>query len=184
MNNFGRADRLRLTGFVSVAGFAVMVVSCHRRQQSTELPPVPVAALTDLPTLAPAAPQSAMPLGIEPLPARPEKLITLTGEWDVRLALEEIARAAGYSLSVSPKIVPKKVRLSLVNVPAPDALKAVLDAGQLTLGTGQGPKVPWNPSVVFYQLPVNVDSLSVDAIMKRFGISRDLAEMMVQARKP
>jgi len=32
------------------------------------------------------------------------------------------------------------------------------------------------------QLPVDVDSLSVDAIMKRFGVCRDVAEMIVDAR--
>jgi hypothetical protein len=116
-------------------------------------------------------------------PAR-EKLITLNGEWDVRLALEEIARSAGYSLLIPASVPSKKVRLSLINVPASQALKAVLDAGQLRLEGATGMRAPWDPSLVFYQLPVNVDSLSAEAIAKRFGMSRELAEIIVRARRP
>lgn len=134
----------------------------------------------------PVAPLSEPPVVVSPADTTAaraaEKMITLTGEWDVRLALEEIARTAGYSLIISPKIQSKKIRVSLINVPASEALRAVLDAGQLTLEGTRGPTIPWNPSVVFYQLPVNVDSLGVEAIMKRFGVSRDIANLMVQSR--
>jgi hypothetical protein len=33
-------------------------------------------------------------------------------------------------------------------------------------------------------LPVNVDFLSAEAIAKRFGISRELAGLIVNARRP
>jgi len=37
---------------------------------------------------------------------------------------------------------------------------------------------------VFYEVPVNIDSLSVESIMKRFGVSRAVADVLVQARTP
>jgi hypothetical protein len=144
----------------------------------------PLPALRSAPLMEPAPPVTVPERAATLAAPLPEKTITMTGEWDVRLALEEIARNAGYSLSLSPQVVSKKVRLSLVNVPSSEALKTVLAAGGLTLQASNGLQIPWDPSVVFYQLPVNVDSLSIDAITKRFGISRELAQLMIDARKP
>ena len=157
------------------AGSLVVSAGCHQRQATPALPPMPSTPVSEAPAPVPTRVDTV-------ISHLPEKMITLTGEWDVRMALEEIARTAGYSLIISPKIQPKKVRLSLINVPSSDALRAVLDAGQLTLEGTRGPTIPWNPSVVFYQLPLNVDSLSVDVIMKRYGVSRDIANLIVQSR--
>jgi hypothetical protein len=177
--------RHRRDFLVSVCAIIVvpMIAESCRHSAPPPLPAVPAAALSvPVPVAAPIPVLSPVDSGGAPIVA--ERSITLTGEWDVRLALEEIAKDAGFSLIVSPKVPAKKVRLSLVNVPASAALKAVLDAGQLTLQGTNGMQIPWNPSVVFYQLPVNVDSLSAEAIAKRFGISRELAELMVKARTP
>jgi hypothetical protein len=104
------------------------------------------------------------------------------GEMDVRQALAFIAEQGKLSLIVSPKI-DKKVRLQLNDVPVSQALKTVLDAAGLTLENLNATPAPERTSsVVFYQLPVNIDSLSVDAIMKRFGVGRTAAELMVQQR--
>ena len=59
----------------------------------------------------------------------------------------------------------------------------VLALADLTLeNPNRAPLTPTNNSVVFYRVPVNVDSLSVEAIMKAFGVGRTMAELMVQAR--
>jgi len=104
------------------------------------------------------------------------------GEMDVRQALAFIAEQGKLKLIVSPEI-DKKVRLQLDNVPASQALKTVLEAAGLTLENLNATPAPARTSsVVFYQLPVNIDSLSVEAIMKRFGVGRTAAELMVQQR--
>jgi hypothetical protein len=159
--------------------WTLLALGCHREPPAAEpVPRLPAAPLSEPPLIAETSTPAASPVSV------PEKLITLNGDWDVRLALEEIARTAGYSLVLSPKIAAKKVRLSLVNVPASEALKAVLDAGELSLAASTGIRVPMNPSVVFYQLPVNVDSMSVGGIMKRFGVSQEIAEMILKGRTP
>lgn len=161
---------------VMAAGSLVVSGGCHQQQ-------TPPPALLPMPATPVSEAPAPTPTRVDTFVARlPEKMITLTGDWDVRMALEEIARTAGYSLIISPRIQPKKARLSLINVPSSQALVAVLDAGQLTLEAAHGTTIPWNPSVVFYQVPVNVDSLSVDVIMKRYGVSRDIANLIVQSR--
>lgn len=152
--------------------------------------PVPLAPVPSVPAMVTSEPVPSLaattgaqaPAKVDS--ASKEKLVTLTGTWDVRLALEEIAKAGGFSLMISPEIPPVKLHLSLVNVPASDALMAVIGDAGLTLDGDNAMRVPWNPSVVFYQLPVNIDSLSVEAIMKRFSVNRDLAELIVKSRKP
>jgi hypothetical protein len=169
----------------ALAGIAVALGGMAACQSPSASP----ARTTTVPALR--AEPLAEPLVATPAPERtdtmhaaPEQMMTLTGEWDVRLALEEIAKTAGYSLIVSPAVPSRKVRLSIVNAPASQALAAVLETAQLTLEPTRGPTPPWNPSVVFYQVPVNVDSLSADAVMKRFGVSRDIANLIVSGRHP
>ena len=143
-------------------------------------PPTPTSAPPRLPSelLSP-------PRGGDTSAGQNEPTVTInTGDQDVdvRTALQVIAQTGGFSLVTSPD-VKKRVRLHLVDVPVSEALSAVLKAAGLTLATSAAMTVPWNTSVVFYQLPVNVDSLSVDAIMKRFGVGRGLAELIIEGRK-
>ena len=70
------------------------------------------------------------------------------------------------------------------NVPVSLALQTLLSLGDLTLETTTpGAKLPGIPSVVFYELPVNVDSLSAEAIMKRYGVGRAIADLIVAGRQ-
>ena len=103
-------------------------------------------------------------------------------EIDVRQALAFLADKGRLSLVFPPEIN-KKVRLQLHDVPVSQALQAVLASAGLTLENMNAPTTNGpTSSVVFYQLPVNVDSLSVEAIMKRFGVGRTAAELIVQTR--
>jgi hypothetical protein len=101
---------------------------------------------------------------------------------DVRDILAFLGQRAGLRFVFSPEIN-KKIRVSMNDVPLSQAITTVLSLANLTLEGSNGPgRRPLTTSVVFYELPVNVDSLSVEAIMKRFGVGRTVAEMLVQAR--
>ena len=138
---------------------------------------------------APAATLSARSVNRFPTwlsrPAGTEERITIDthgAEIDVRQALSFIASHSGINLIYSPEIN-RKVRLQLIDVPVSDALQAVLAVAGLTLeSTTPKARATGSSAVVFYELPVNVDSLSADAIMKRFGVGRAIAELLVQGR--
>lgn len=101
---------------------------------------------------------------------------------DVRKVLDFLANQGHFSLVYSPEI-DRRIRLQLNDVPLSVALQTVLTMAGLTLeSTTEPPRAPASTSIVFYQLPVNVDSLSVEAIMKRFGVGRGIAELIVQSR--
>jgi hypothetical protein len=101
---------------------------------------------------------------------------------DVRDILSFLGQRAGLRFVFAPEIN-KKVRVSMNDVPLSFAISTVLSLANLTLEGSNGPgQRPLASSVVFYELPVNVDSLSIDAIMKRFGVGRAVAEMLVEAR--
>lgn len=103
-------------------------------------------------------------------------------EVDVRSLLDFIARAGGFTLVYSSNLN-RRIRITMDNVPVSVALETVLSLSGLTLESATpSMKVPGRQTIVFYQLPVNVDSLSADAIMRRFGVSQTVADMIVQAR--
>jgi len=178
-------DRMQSRSRYMVVAAAALSLACHRPPQ---------VAMTGSPS-SPAAPQPEQQLSapggqaLAVSPARPaastEERITIDthgAEIDVRQALSFIASHSGINLIYSPEIN-KKVRLQLIDVPVSDALQGVLAVAGLTLeSTTPKTKVPGSSSVVFYELPVNVDSLSADAIMKRFGVGRAVAELLVQGR--
>jgi len=163
---------------------AAMLSACHRgpTMLATSLPVIPRQHATAPP---PARDSIA---GLAPAvhgDTAQEARVTIDTHGraeDVRPLLDFVAARAGISLIYASNI-DKKVRASLTDVPVATALKALLASAGLTLESPEGgSRVPATPSVVFYQLPVNVDSLSVDAIMKRFGVGRAVAELIVQAR--
>ncbi len=98
---------------------------------------------------------------------------------DVRELLPALASAAGISLVLGPD-VSGRVSVNLRNVLAIDALRAVIDEAGLSVGTPVI-DVPFGP-VVFYQLPVNVNTASASTIKLRFGVSDELAGWVVGAR--
>jgi hypothetical protein len=102
-------------------------------------------------------------------------------EVDVREILGFLGHAAGIRFVFAPDI-DRKVRMTLADVPISTAIDAVLTEANLTLEGTTSLRPPPTPAVVFYQVAVNVDSLSVESIMKRFGVGRAVAEAVVQAR--
>jgi len=147
-------------------------------------PPLPtVANVVQSPIMAPTT--RVVDSQVTAAVAAPEPYISINFPTpvDVRVPLFAIAQAGHYGLVV-PAEVTKKISITLDSVPLSVALRTVLDAAGLGLAptTLTPAKLPYDTSVVFYQLPVNVDSLSADAIMKRFGVSRDIAELLVLSR--
>jgi hypothetical protein len=103
-------------------------------------------------------------------------------EIDVRDILTFLGQRAGLKFVYAPE-TDRKIRVSMNDVPLSQAISTVLSLANLTLeGSNVPGQRPLTTSVVFYELPVNVDSLSVDAIVKRFGVGREVAELLVQAR--
>jgi hypothetical protein len=181
------SDRLRRATSLRFAipfGAIAMGSSCtHQAATMTvsEAPSLPAYQLS-APLTRDRSSQDRTALHIAPDSAEERVSIDTHGrDVDVRDALQFLADRGGLSLVYSPDI-DKRVRLKLIDVPVSQALQAVLAVAGLTLETVGPTKAPSTTSVVFYQLPVNVDSLSVDAIMKRFGVSRTVAEMIVDAR--
>ena len=116
-------------------------------------------------------------------PARVVRVdVSTHGLWeDVRPLLDSVARAGGYRL-IYPAIFDRKVNIELRDVSVSTALYELLRSAELTT-TGQQ-EVAVAPDVVFYQLPINVDSVSAETIVRRFGVSRAMADVIVRARPP
>ena len=63
---------------------------------------------------------------------------------------------------------------------ASDAIAAIMEAAGLSVDAS--PRGSMLPAVVFYHLPLDVNKASADAIVARFGVSKELAEFIVAAR--
>lgn len=163
---------------------AAMALNCHHGPTMVVMPPpIPREQVTSPPVLS-QSPNGALAPAVAGDTAVEERVTIDTHgrAQDVRLLLDFVAAQAGISLIYAP-FIDRKVRARLLDVPVSVALKALLSSAGLTLENANGDTgLPSKPSVVFYQLPANVDSLSVDAIMKRFGVGRGVAEMIVQSR--
>jgi hypothetical protein len=108
------------------------------------------------------------------------KRITLTANnANARTLLLSLAQEAGVSLIVSPDVT-ARVSVAFNDVPAAEAMRAVVAEAGLSVMTA-GPQSPW-PPVVFYQLPVNVNQVSAETIVARFGVSADMARWIVESR--
>jgi hypothetical protein len=170
-----------LTLLVALAG-----ASCIRQQPSSvSATTTTTPALPELLTaqLAPPAPAASTIAAIDTAREPHVDIDTHSRDEDVRPLLEFVARAGGYRL-IYPANLSRKVRVELNDVPASVALATLLELADLTLEPTTPTELrPLNRPVVFYELPVNVDSLSADAIVARFGVSRAVADMIVAARR-
>lgn len=97
---------------------------------------------------------------------------------DARALLVGIAREAGINLLVSADIA-HRVTLTLTDVPAMLAIREIARAANLTI---ESPQTATQPSVVYYQLPVNINEASAETIAVRFGVSLELARWIVASR--
>ena len=98
---------------------------------------------------------------------------------DAQTLLVAVAREAGLDLVVDGT-VRARVSVSLTDVPAAEAIRAIVSAAGLAL---YGPdRSGANASIAFYQLPVNIERASAATIAARFGVSPELANFIVESR--
>lgn len=145
-----------------------------------------------------SAPQPTNPSGLPALPTLPaesvveqrtapprvenldQRISVRAIDADARALLIGIAAQAGINIVVSSD-VNRRVSLTLNDVPAIQAIQEIAVAASLTIATPESRALP---AVVYYQLPVNVNSASAETIAKRFGVSEELARFIVESRKP
>lgn len=174
------ASRIRL------AVLAMLVAGCFRRDP-VPLPPSTATVRVQEPVATPGA-SSARPVNpiASPmaLPDAPEPYIDLEMiDAPVKLVLQKLAELGRLQLIIAPNLN-KTISVQYAHVPVSVALKDVLSRSGLRLGTGQATALPFDTVTVFYLLPANVDSMSAEAIMSRFGVSRRMAELIVSSRRP
>ena len=98
---------------------------------------------------------------------------------DARALLLWLAQEAGVSLVVAPDVT-SRVSVHLEDVQAHDAMRAIMAEAGLSVLTA--PRRPNWPPVVFHQLPVNVNEVSAEGIIERFGVSAEMAQWIVDSR--
>jgi hypothetical protein len=175
-------ERERLLKAMPAAILAVtlVLVGCVRRSPEPVQPPSSPERV-----IVPATegvPVSAAPTSVMAEPPEPYVDLELV-DAPVRLVLHRLAEIGGLQL-VIPASLDKTISVQYVRVPVSVALNDVLRRSGLRLGSGPATNLPYDTVTVFYQLPANIDSLSVDGIMKRFGVSRAMAELIVKSRRP
>lgn len=149
-------------------------LACARPPRPAEtVAPSPEPALPPLRAEVLTVPEAATPA------AAPRNLVTLRAvDAEVRSLLVALAQVAGVNLIVSPQ-VRGRLSLALEEVPAEDALAALMEAAGLS-----APGIlrsPWE-ATVFFQPPVLLDTLGAEAIVRRFGVSPKLAAWIVEQR--
>lgn len=161
----------------------LLLVGCWRRNREAPMQP----AVTPSREIVPATgevPGSAVPITPSAMAEAMEPLVDLElADAPVRLVLQRLAEIGGLQLIIPPNL-DRRISVQYVKVPVSVALRDVLSRSGLRLGAGPAANLPFDTVTVFYQLPANIDSLSVDAIVKRYGVSRALAELIVKARRP
>jgi hypothetical protein len=168
---------------ISLFGASVFAVACFGRPEEPPAQPTP-APVREIVGTPPGAPAAAIPL----TPALPTEAAEPTVDLElsdapVRLVLQRLAEIGGLQLVIPPNLN-RTISVQYVRVPVSVALKDVLTRAGLQLGTGPGTNLPFDTVTVFYHLPANVDSMSAEAIMRRFGVSRAMAELIVRSRRP
>lgn len=109
----------------------------------------------------------------------PGRRVTLNAvDADARALIVALAREAGISVVVSDD-VRRRVSVSLTNAEPEEVLRAIIAQAGLSVVE---PRSSGLPPVVYYQLPMNVDHASADAIAVRFGVSPELARWIVENR--
>jgi hypothetical protein len=175
--------RVRQAAPSLVLATAMALSGC--RYLRREPPPPTVAPKQEIVPVTPGA--SGVPIPLTPTmamsePAEPYVDLEMA-DAPVKLILQRLADIGGLQLIIPPNLN-KTLSVQYVHVPVSVALNDVLRRAGLRLGTGPAANLPFDTVTVFYKLPANVDSMSVDAIIKRFGVSREMAELIVKSRRP
>ena len=182
------ATNTRSFGWSVMAGFALplsvprilQVPPAQRPFPTTPAPhPGEVAIASQLPPLSSQTIVDRVPQAESAVPAG--KRITLNAvDADARSLILTIAKEADLNIVVSSD-VKSRVTIAIKDVPAMEAIESVIEAAGLQLSTTT--KSAMLPAVVFYQIPLDVNKASADAIVARFGVSREMADFIVASRE-
>jgi hypothetical protein len=137
------------------------------------LPPLPVEQITPVPV----APR--LPLDEDPLARFPpgDNVTLIAADVDIRALLPVLAEAAGLSIVMGPE-VRGRITVNLVDVPALEAIRVVMEEAELMIAPPPL-RAPWGP-VVFYTLPVQVQTADRELLRARFGVSGEMADWIVR----
>ena len=176
------ALRANVPTAIFVACIAIAAACHHSPPPVAPPPPVLPPQQLSAPVLIPVPLSQINPGLVDTAGEKHVDIDTHGAEVDVRTLLDFLAKEGNFTLVYSPGLN-RKVRVQIIHTPISVALQALLSATGLTVETTTpGAKLPTVQGVVWYELPVNVDSMSVDAIVKRFGVGRAVAEMIVRSR--
>lgn len=176
MTHRARPNRLPL---VLLSGSLIVAGCFHRRREApVETPAKPVQEIV-ISTPPAAIPSTGMAVAESSEPTVDLEM----ADAPVKLILQRLAEIGGLQLIIPPNLN-KTLSVQYVRVPVSVALDDVLKRSGLRLGAGPAANLPFDTVTVFYQLPANVDSMSVEAIIRRFGVSRAVAELIVKSRRP
>lgn len=165
---------------LSTMAAALCLVSCrpHARTTARPLPNIPVYEIT--PTDTAGIIITRAPAGDSVTALRATKLVSLTASnAEARTLLLWLAQQAGVSLVVAPDVT-ARVSVSFTNVPAGEAMRAIMAEAGLSVVVS-GLESPW-PPVVFYQVPVNINQANAETIVARFGVTLEMAKWIVENR--
>jgi len=182
------AANTRSFGWSAMAGFALplrvpRVLQVPPAQRPVPTMPAPragqVAVAPQLPTLPSETIVDRVSHTETPAPIG--KRITLNAvDADARSLILAIAKEADLNIVVSSD-VKSRVTIAIKDVPAMEAIESVIEAAGLQLSTST--KSAMLPAVVFYQIPLDVNKASAEAIVARFGVSREMADFIVASRE-
>jgi len=166
-------------------GWSVLAgVSLPLRPVKVSRPRTPVSPVPTLPPLR-QEPFMLPPIATQPVRPAPvartswERRVTVNGiDVDARTLLLAIAKEAGLNVVVSSD-VRARVSLSLTNVPAVEAVQAIIDVAGLSIMSPQSTVLP---TVVFHHRPTDVNKASPEVITARFGVSAEMAKWIAANR--
>lgn len=159
----------------------ILSAGCGAFSSKSTAAPHPVPLPSTLPPLAVdlVAVPSVLRSSLDTVGGKSSRITLSASNADVRELLPALASASGVSMVMAPD-VRGRVTVHFVDADAREVLRAVIEQAGLTLGPVQ--LIAPYPKPVFYDLPVNANAASAATIQARFGVSAELAALMVAAR--
>lgn len=163
------------------AVLVALIAGCAGNTAPRPAPPMGTESMPELRIQQRAGAEEPTPAPVPLDLSREGRRVTLTAaDADVRVLLPLLAEAAGVSLVLGPD-ARGSVSVHFEDVDAMAAIRQVLRQAGLTIIS---PLEPPDRPTVFYTVPVNVDALSAEEIQAHFGVSAEVARLIVESRPP